>query len=114
VESVVADLSAQPFDEAEKISEKMKMLNNEINFDCCLIVHNAGTLGDLTKKSSELNDQIQWHEYLQTNLISTIHLNNKIFDILQNGKVIFCMTKKWSSYHFLMKIFWPIILDQSF
>lgn len=44
-----------------------------------MIIHNAGSLGDLTKKSSELNDQEQWAKYLQMNLISTVYLNNLIY-----------------------------------
>lgn len=57
-------------------------------FDLRLIVHNAGTLGDMTKSSSELNDEEQWHLYIQTNLISTIHLNNKIFNAFKKDEVL--------------------------
>lgn len=37
----------------------------------------------MTKPSSKLNDEDQWHLYIQTNLIATIHLNNSIFSALK-------------------------------
>lgn len=61
-----------------------------------MIIHNAGSLGDLTKKSSELNNQEQWIEYLQTNLISTIYLNNLIYSVL-NKEVFF-----FSSFYLIL------------
>ena len=54
VELIVADLS-QPY--STSIEEKISHLQDRTKFDVRLIVHNAGTLGDLTKKSSELSDE---------------------------------------------------------
>lgn len=54
-----------------------------------MVIHNAASLGDLTKKSSELNDQEQWIDYLQTNLISTIYLNNLIYSVFNKEVNIF-------------------------
>jgi len=63
-------------------------------FDLCLIIHNAGTVGDLTKKSSELNEIGQWQNYLQTNLLSTILLNNLIYSVIcKEDKVLFFLIK---------------------
>jgi NADP-dependent 3-hydroxy acid dehydrogenase YdfG len=87
IENFVADLSIQPFC-PEQIIDKLQILDGKKKIDVCLIVHNAGTLGDLTKNSSQLSDANQWHEYLQTNLISTIQLNNHLFNSLQQDDVV--------------------------
>ncbi|KAH7723478.1 oxidoreductase [Aphelenchoides avenae] len=52
-------------------------------FEARLVVHNAGTVGDITKTSSELIQEDDWHTYLQTNLISTIVLNNSVFNLVK-------------------------------
>lgn len=81
VEILAADLAQQPF--SIDIGQRIRALEDASTpFDLCLVVHNAGTLGDLSKKSSELNDEQQWHEYLQTNLLSAIMLNNQIVSAL--------------------------------
>nr|CAD2167910.1 unnamed protein product [Meloidogyne enterolobii] len=83
VEIVVADLSTPECSSAfENIQQKIKELETKNKFDLCLIIHNAGTVGDLTKKSSELNEIEQWQNYLQTNLLSTILLNNLIYSVI--------------------------------
>lgn len=55
----------------------------EQRFDACYIVNNAATVGDLTRRADELSDERDWHEYLQTNLVSTIRLNNQIYSLLK-------------------------------
>lgn len=82
VEIVVADLSTPCSSAFEGITEKIKELESKNKFDLCLIIHNAGSVGDLTKKSSELNNIEQWQNYLQTNLLSTILLNNLIYSVI--------------------------------
>jgi hypothetical protein len=56
-------------------------------FDTRLVIHNAGGIGDVTKRSSELNDEQQWVSYLQTNFISTVYLNNLLYSAM--GKEVF-------------------------
>ena len=53
-------------------------------FDCSLIFHNSGTIGDITQKAEELKSEKDWHDYLQINLVSTILLNNLVLQILDN------------------------------
>ncbi len=56
--------------------------SEKIKFDIRLVVHNAGSVGDITKRSSELSDEQQWADYLQSNFISTVYLNNLIYSAI--------------------------------
>lgn len=85
VELLIADLNNRA-NEYDNISELIRKAEETKKFDIRIIVHNAGSVGDVTKKSSELNDQDHWHSYLQGNLISTIILNNKIYAELKKDK----------------------------
>lgn len=53
-------------------------------FDALMIIHNAGTIGDISKQATELMDMKQWHDYLQINLISVIQLNNLVLRTITN------------------------------
>ncbi|KAI1728381.1 short chain dehydrogenase domain-containing protein [Ditylenchus destructor] len=86
VELIIADLS-QPY--TGSIDDRIRHLEARYKFDIRLIIHNAGSVGDLTRRSSELNDEQQWASYLQTNLISTIHLNNMIYAALNKEGPVF-------------------------
>uniref|UniRef100_A0A183C5Q0 Sepiapterin reductase n=1 Tax=Globodera pallida TaxID=36090 RepID=A0A183C5Q0_GLOPA len=82
VELIFADLSLQPF-ALGSIDSTIKTCEEKVPFDLCLVFHNAGTVGEMAKRSSELNDESQWHDYLQTNLVSAILLNNEIYGALK-------------------------------
>uniref|UniRef100_A0A915CMG1 SAC domain-containing protein n=1 Tax=Ditylenchus dipsaci TaxID=166011 RepID=A0A915CMG1_9BILA len=86
IELIVADLSQHY---SGSIDERIAMLEEKIKFNIRLIIHNAGTVGDLGKRSSELTDDLQWISYLQTNFISTVHLNNLIFAGLNKEEPIY-------------------------
>jgi len=75
VELIVTDLS-QPY--TGSIDERIRVLEEKFAFQFRLVIHNAGSIGDVTRRASELNDESQWAAYLQTNFISMVHLNNKI------------------------------------
>jgi short-subunit dehydrogenase involved in D-alanine esterification of teichoic acids len=48
------------------------------------IFHNAGTIGNIELCSDQLNSSDDWHQYLQTNLISTIIINNAIYSKIKS------------------------------
>ncbi|KJH44874.1 hypothetical protein DICVIV_09096 [Dictyocaulus viviparus] len=54
------------------------------SFDSAFIFHNCGTVGDISKRSFELSNQEQWHNYLNVNLIATIQFNNLLLDSITN------------------------------
>ncbi|KAL3120756.1 hypothetical protein niasHT_008048 [Heterodera trifolii] len=87
VELVFADLATQPF-ALGSINSRIKAWGETVPFDLCLLFHNAGTVGEMAKKSSELSDEAQWHEFLQTNLVSAILLNNGIYEALSNAESV--------------------------
>jgi sepiapterin reductase len=84
VEPFVADLSSNDTSYVEKISEIFAQ--HVKSAQLVAILHNAGTLGNISLRSNQLNSADDWHQYLQTNLISTILLNNAIYSIVK-GKV---------------------------
>lgn len=45
------------------------------DFELALIIHNAGTIGDVSTKAKDLNDVSKWDSYLRTNVSSVIALN---------------------------------------
>lgn len=47
------------------------------------LFHNAGTVGNVELRSDQLSSRDDWHHYLQTNLISTILINNAIYSELR-------------------------------
>ncbi|KAI6178482.1 Oxidoreductase [Aphelenchoides besseyi] len=81
VELVTADLSQLNTSYLDKIKELL--INQTDSTSLFLVAHNAGTLGAIHKRANELNSADDWHSYLQTNLISTILLNNMIFNTIK-------------------------------
>lgn len=55
-------------------------------FDLAFIIHNVGTLGDVTKFARDLNDRNVWREYYDTNLFSIAILNSVFIDFAGNVK----------------------------
>lgn len=52
------------------------------DFGLAMIVHNVGTIGDVTKKARELgSDMNVWQDYFSTNLNSVVALNSSFLDI---------------------------------
>uniref|UniRef100_A0A1A9WC54 Sepiapterin reductase n=1 Tax=Glossina brevipalpis TaxID=37001 RepID=A0A1A9WC54_9MUSC len=51
------------------------------DFERAFIVHNAGTVGDVSKRAREVDDTIIWTDYYQTNVFSAIALNVEFFKL---------------------------------
>lgn len=58
--------------------ESMKNYSVE-SFERAFIIHNAGTVGDVSKKAIDISDTDTWSQYYYTNLFSTIALNAEFF-----------------------------------
>lgn len=50
-------------------------------FTLSMIVHNAGSVGDVSQKTAEMRSSEKWQEYLSFNLISAICLNTEFLKI---------------------------------
>ncbi|KAE9550017.1 hypothetical protein FO519_006767 [Halicephalobus sp. NKZ332] len=66
----------------KKNLEIIKEISNNEVFETKLIFHNAGSLGNLSKKAQELSSSEDWQGYLQSNFVSVVLLNNHLYEIL--------------------------------
>ncbi|KAI6203119.1 Oxidoreductase, short chain dehydrogenase/reductase family protein [Aphelenchoides besseyi] len=82
IELVIADLSQLDSSYLDKIKEHL--VNQTDSMSNFLVVHNAGTLGAIHKRANELNSSDDWHSFLHLNLISTILLNNLVFNTIKD------------------------------
>lgn len=51
------------------------------NYEKAVIVHNAGTIGDLSKRTIDMDDLEEWRKYCDLNLFSPIILNSVFMKI---------------------------------
>ncbi|KAI6182564.1 hypothetical protein M3Y97_00394100 [Aphelenchoides bicaudatus] len=82
VETIVADFESNDTKYANEIANIVSQHAKDAKL--VALFHNAGTVGDLTKRSEQLNCGEDWHKYLQTNLVSTILLNNAVYSAVQD------------------------------
>lgn len=82
VEIIVADFESTDTKYASEIADIVS--RNVKDAKLVALFHNAGTVGDLAKRSDELNSVEDWHKYLQINLVSTILLNNTVYSTVCN------------------------------
>lgn len=55
---------------------------NSKAYDVLLLVHNAGTVGDVTKRGVEISNSDEWHNYLQINFVSMVLINNSVLNTI--------------------------------
>lgn len=58
------------------------VIQDHKTFDTFLLVHNAGTIGDISKRTAELSDLADWEEFMRINLISMILTNNSVLKLI--------------------------------
>lgn len=75
------DLSLAKAEQFQKmLTESLISSKEKINnFERAFIIHNAGTVGDVSKKASDVSDTDAWSKYYHTNVFSTISLNVEFF-----------------------------------
>ncbi|VDM99339.1 unnamed protein product [Thelazia callipaeda] len=54
------------------------LTGNSRTFDALLLMHNAGTVGDVTKPGLEICSSDDWHNYLHINFVSAVLINNSV------------------------------------
>uniref|UniRef100_F1L6Z5 Sepiapterin reductase n=1 Tax=Ascaris suum TaxID=6253 RepID=F1L6Z5_ASCSU len=74
--SDLADLNAASLAEMENAISAAIL--KATKFDALLLVHNAGTIGDIKKRASEISSAKDWRDFLQINLIAMIQINNLV------------------------------------
>ncbi|VDP29333.1 unnamed protein product [Heligmosomoides polygyrus] len=51
-------------------------------FDSAFIFHNCGTVGDVSKRCTELSNPEQWQNYLSVNLVAMVQFNNLLLNAI--------------------------------
>lgn len=86
VDTVSVDLSKPTKENFHEIIEKSLGTKKPQDFDRFVIVHNAGTIGDLTKCTNEMTDVTYWRNYCDLNVLSPVILNGVMMDIFKDVK----------------------------
>ncbi|KAM3723266.1 Sepiapterin reductase [Dirofilaria immitis] len=58
------------------------LITDSKTYDALLLVHNAGTVGNITKRGVEISTSDDWHSYLQINFVSMVLINNSVLNII--------------------------------
>ncbi|KAL9885714.1 sepiapterin reductase isoform 1-T4 [Glossina fuscipes fuscipes] len=105
-DSVKADILVQTYaidlskatceDFKELLNDSIRKANATItNFERAFIVHNAGTVGDVSKRAREVGDTIAWTDYYHTNIFSAIALNVEFFKMFpKTSKLVVNLSSK--------------------
>lgn len=95
VKTFSADCHSATSETYENIIKK-SLLNRNINdFETAFIVHNVGSIGDVTKKAKETDDIAVWTEYYNLNVFSVASLNSQFINIFKSiKKLIVNITSK--------------------
>lgn len=98
VHTISIDLTRPTSDEIRAIFDRSLLERNSAEFELAFIVHNVGTLGDITKKAQQFDDLGVWQRYFDINVFSVATLNARFMQIFeQNRKLCVNITSKCSS-----------------
>jgi len=86
VEILTLDLSKFASHEATFDKSLEKILLRCDKFNAAIVVHNAGSLGNITKKSSEFCAADEIRDYMELNFVSFVLLNNAFLKIINSEK----------------------------
>lgn len=88
------DLTQPSINEISK-SLQISFDKSSKNFELAYIIHNVGTVGDVTKKAKELSNIELWRKYFDLNVFSVATLNSVFMDMFkETKKVIVNITSK--------------------
>ncbi|XP_011179969.1 sepiapterin reductase [Zeugodacus cucurbitae] len=78
----------------EMLEKSLKSLKMS-DFERAIIIHNAGTLGDVSKSAVDVPDNTIWQQYYHVNVFSVISLNCEFFRVFSGTpKVVVNITSK--------------------
>lgn len=83
VVTYTVDLSVAKAEQFQKLltDSLLKTKEKITSFERAFIIHNAGTVGDVSKKAIDVSDTNVWTQYYHTNVFSTISLNVEFFKV---------------------------------
>ncbi|CAO1353421.1 unnamed protein product [Diamesa tonsa] len=59
--------------------------NESVNYDMALVIHNVGTVGDVSKMAKDIEDYSELESYYSTNVFSPIVLNTQIMKLISSS-----------------------------
>ncbi|KAK6029250.1 hypothetical protein OSTOST_04639 [Ostertagia ostertagi] len=65
---------------AIQVSKRVAPNSETGPFDSAFIFHNCGTVGDVSKRSTELSNPDQWQNFLSVNLVAMVQFNNLLLN----------------------------------
>lgn len=92
------DLSRPTSNDIITIFGNALLNRNATEFELAFIVHNVGTIGDITKMAHQLDDTAVWQQYYDLNVFSVATLNARFMQVFANNpKLCVNVTSKCSS-----------------
>lgn len=89
------DLSLATATQFRELLEKSLEGVNASDFERAFIIHNAGTVGDVSKSAVDVSDTLVWQQYFHVNVFSVISLNCEFFRVFSGTpKVVVNITSK--------------------
>lgn len=89
------DLTNPTTEELNEIITKSLATFDKSLFELAFIIHNIGTLGDVSKRAIHLSDAAVWQNYFSINVFSVINLNSQFMSIFaEQKKLIVNITSK--------------------
>ncbi|XP_034934622.1 sepiapterin reductase-like [Chelonus insularis] len=82
---------------ANELTEIINKYVNPLEYDRAVVVQNAGTIGDLSKSTVDMDDFDVWRKYYDLNVFSPAVLNSvfmKIFNNVRTEKLVINITSK--------------------
>lgn len=81
----------------DRLKDRLQCSFNKSNkdFDFAYIIHNVGSIGDVTKRAKDLNNIEMWRQYYDLNVFSVAALNSVFMEMFsETKKVIVNITSK--------------------
>ncbi|KZC10335.1 PREDICTED: sepiapterin reductase [Dufourea novaeangliae] len=85
VDTVSVDLSKATEDELHKIIMQSLKDKTPEQFDRLVVVHNVGTMGDISKTTNDMSDLTTWHNYYDLNVFIPAILNGVVMKIFNEN-----------------------------
>lgn len=103
VKTFSIDLSATSEDELNAILKQSLVGYARNSFDLTFIIHNMGSIGDITKSAIECTDLVAWQKYYNADVFSVILLNGtfmKLFEAVDIQTLVVNVSTKCSQVAF--------------
>ncbi|XP_015123533.1 sepiapterin reductase [Diachasma alloeum] len=70
---------------ADQLSEIITKSVNQVQFDRIIVVHNVGSIGDVSKFTTDMSDFEEWRKYYDLNVFSPAILNSVVMKLFKDN-----------------------------